>query len=703
MIQIQDPYLRRLAEVESGMNPLAKNPNSSAGGLFQFIDSTAQQYGLDDRFNPDKAINAATKFTEDNKAYLRKALGREPTPGELYLAHQQGAAGAAKILSNPTAPAADIVGQQAVALNAGGQGVTAGDFANQWIGKFEQGYQAPQPDRSMMLAAADTVNMTDASPDMIPANSIEVEAPDGTIIEFPAGMADADIEKVMAENYPAPKAAEKPRIEQNFLERVSGDAQKRTGQMEKIAERYVGGDRSALEAYSQMALKQAQLATDVGTEVLTSGFRALPNAIENPIRQGASNVYSVVANSPVGDFAGSAIKKYGDFAEKHPRAAGNIEAVADAGNLLAGFIPIKGTSAIDAAADTTTALAKQAGNVIQKAPKVPLSNEVRLLQNSGVRLTSGQRAGGLLKAIEDKSTSIPIVGDAINAARSRGINDFNVSVGNEVLASLGTKVPKNVSVGRDLVNHVYDTIGQSYDNVLPQMTGVIDNDFTTGLSSALSKASLLPASKAKQVSNILDDIINKRAVNGIVDGQQNKEIMRRLTKNANTYGKSLDPDQQLMGEIFSDVKSEYSAMLGRNNAPDLAQKLKDTDLAFAKYVRLEKAAGAVGNEKGVFTPAQLQSAVKSSDNSVRRGAFAKGDALLQDLSEAGKMVLPSKVPDSGTAGRALWALGALGTGGAAAMAAPAIIPGLALGALAAGSYTRPGQYALSALSKTVRK
>jgi len=579
---------------------------------------------------------------------------------------------------------------------------------------FQIGPTSPQaqdtygpPNKSMMLAAADTGNMTDASPDMLPTmpvqDSIEVEAPDGTIIEFPAGMADADIAKVMAENYPAPKVAEKPRIEQNFLERVSGDAKKRTGQMEKIAERYVGGDRSALEAYSQMALKQAQLATDVGTEVLTSGFRALPNAIENPIRQGASNVYSVVANSPVGDVAGSAIKKYGDFAEKHPRAAGNIEAVADAGNLLAGFIPIKGTSAIDAAADTTTALAKQAGNVIQKAPKVPLSNEVRLLQNSGVRLTSGQRAGGLLKAIEDKSTSIPIVGDAINAARSRGINDFNVSVGNEVLASLGTKVPKNVSVGRDLVNHVYDTIGQSYDNVLPQMTGVIDNDFTTGLSSALSKASLLPASKAKQVSNILDDIINKRAVNGIVDGQQNKEIMRRLTKNANTYGKSLDPDQQLMGEIFSDVKSEYSAMLGRNNAPDLAQKLKDTDLAFAKYVRLEKAAGAVGNEKGIFTPAQLQSAVKSSDNSVRRGAFAKGDALLQDLSEAGKMVLPSKVPDSGTAGRALWALGALGTGGAAAMAAPAIIPGLALGALAAGSYTRPGQYALSALSKTVRK
>lgn len=214
MIQIQDPYLRRLAEVESGMNPLAKNPNSSAGGLFQFIDSTAQQYGLQDRFNPEQSLNAAAKFTEDNKNYLRKRLGREPTPGELYLAHQQGMGGAAELLANPTAPAADIVGPQAVALNAGGQGVTAQDFANQWIGKFEEGYQAPQPEQPpIQMAAADTGNMTDASPDMIADDIIEIEAPDGTIIEFPAGMADADIEKVMAENYPAPQVAPQPEFD----------------------------------------------------------------------------------------------------------------------------------------------------------------------------------------------------------------------------------------------------------------------------------------------------------------------------------------------------------------------------------------------------------------------------------------------------------------------------------------------------------
>lgn len=39
-------YLSQTAQIESGMDPNAKNPNSSAEGLFQFIDATASNYGL---------------------------------------------------------------------------------------------------------------------------------------------------------------------------------------------------------------------------------------------------------------------------------------------------------------------------------------------------------------------------------------------------------------------------------------------------------------------------------------------------------------------------------------------------------------------------------------------------------------------------------------------------------------------------------
>lgn len=78
----------RTARIESGFNPAAKNPNSSAGGLFQFIDGTWKQYGKGrDRFDPVAAAEAAADLTAANQRALRNALGREPTNAELYLAH----------------------------------------------------------------------------------------------------------------------------------------------------------------------------------------------------------------------------------------------------------------------------------------------------------------------------------------------------------------------------------------------------------------------------------------------------------------------------------------------------------------------------------------------------------------------------------------------------------------------------------------
>ncbi|WP_375703875.1 transglycosylase SLT domain-containing protein [Bartonella sp. AD13SXNS] len=127
---LPESYLYRVAQVESGGNPNARNPRSSAGGLYQFIDSTAKQYGLQDRFDPMQAADAMGRLTLDNRNHLSRVLGRAPTDAELYLAHQQGAGGAARLLQNPHANAAQIVGSNAVGLNGGNSGMRASDFVN---------------------------------------------------------------------------------------------------------------------------------------------------------------------------------------------------------------------------------------------------------------------------------------------------------------------------------------------------------------------------------------------------------------------------------------------------------------------------------------------------------------------------------------------------------------------------------------------
>jgi hypothetical protein len=129
-------YLERTAFIESRGNPSAKNPKSSAGGLFQFIDSTAKQYGVRDKFNPVQATDGAVDLAVDNMRILTAALGREPTAAELYLAHQQGGEGARRLLSNPNAKAVDIVGAEAVRLNGGNINMTANEFASLWLDKF---------------------------------------------------------------------------------------------------------------------------------------------------------------------------------------------------------------------------------------------------------------------------------------------------------------------------------------------------------------------------------------------------------------------------------------------------------------------------------------------------------------------------------------------------------------------------------------
>jgi hypothetical protein len=111
-------YLGHLAGRE------AQSPNevssTGAAGPFQFTRGTGAQYGIpgNARFDINRSITAANQLTDDNAAVLEQGLGRPPTPGELALAHQQGAGTAVKMLTGAgNAPARNLA-----VNNAGGLG-----------------------------------------------------------------------------------------------------------------------------------------------------------------------------------------------------------------------------------------------------------------------------------------------------------------------------------------------------------------------------------------------------------------------------------------------------------------------------------------------------------------------------------------------------------------------------------------------------
>jgi hypothetical protein len=163
-----DPaYLTRTALIESGGKADVVNPTSGAAGLYQFMPKTAKEYELTNPMDPEDSAMAAAELAKDNRDALKAALGRDPTNAELYLAHQQGAGGAAALLGNPNAPAVSVLGpngRAAVLNNGGAENMTAGQFANMWLRKYGNDSAAPAP-----------VQTATADPAAIPSNATPTE------------------------------------------------------------------------------------------------------------------------------------------------------------------------------------------------------------------------------------------------------------------------------------------------------------------------------------------------------------------------------------------------------------------------------------------------------------------------------------------------------------------------------------------------
>lgn len=151
-------YMANARSAESGGNDAAANPNSSALGRYQFLESTwnglMQKYpelGLtaNGRTDGSQQERAMQRFTQDNAGALSSA-GIPVDPGTLYAAHFLGAGGAQKALTaDPGTPMTALVDPVVIQANPQLQGMTAGDFA-QWAqqkgGNQSGGYQPPMQD-----------------------------------------------------------------------------------------------------------------------------------------------------------------------------------------------------------------------------------------------------------------------------------------------------------------------------------------------------------------------------------------------------------------------------------------------------------------------------------------------------------------------------------------------------------------------------
>lgn len=284
-----------------------------------------------------------------------------------------------------------------------------------------------------------------------------------------------------------------------------------------------------------------------------------------------------------------------------------------------------------------------------------LSQNLRTLINEGVSVTPGQmgrasgsRMGNFVAATEDKLMSVPVTGDIIKNSRRTGFDQFGRATVNRALEPIGMALPRDVS-GRRAVQYAGDRLGDAYDAVLPRLTATGDTQFVNDLAAIHQEAANMLPARQEQFNNILGGLGRFWTQGANLDGRALKEIETRIGERVRRAALSTDADQRELGDRLGDVLASVRDLAARQN-PDEAETLSAINRGWKSLTQVERAAG---NSSGDITAAGYSQAVKQSSDTARRRGYARGEALNQDLSDAASEILPSGVPDSGTAGRLL--------------------------------------------------
>lgn len=319
------------------------------------------------------------------------------------------------------------------------------------------------------------------------------------------------------------------------------------------------------------------------------------------------------------------------------------------------------------------------------------SPAAQALEAEGVNPTVGQMLGGSAQRAEDALTSTPILGDAIKNRQLDAIKDFNRADYNRVLDPLGVQYPTNAPVGNDGIAKVGEYIDKAYKQAFTGAKITDNPQMQQTLQSIVADAdNVLPPERVSLLQKNINRLLTSKF--DPQTGELNSDMLQ-TAKNwfaeQSRAGSSASQDERNLasayGQVLNTIKGEVA-----NSDPARADMLKAADTAYANYVRTLGAGNstAASAKGGLFSPNQLGMAAKAADQSAHKGAFAKGQALGQDLAQLGQQVLTPTVPDSGTPFRTLM------HNPATLLTAPLSLP--TLGAASAG-YSKTGQDVIKAL------
>lgn len=285
-----------------------------------------------------------------------------------------------------------------------------------------------------------------------------------------------------------------------------------------------------------------------------------------------------------------------------------------------------------------------------------LSPQLQTLFREGTRVTPGQMAratdtaaGRAAGWVEDIVAGVPGVGAPVAAAQRAGVADFARAPVNRALRALGERLPRNVEPGYNAIDFAQDRFRAAYRDVLPRLGGQLDNSFQSRVQTIQQRARVPQGSDAERnieaATQELGNAFTGVGPNGVYNGRSLRDASERLGDLASAWRRSDDPYVRIAGDVADQYRRQLHSLARRQN-PEFANRLRDIDRGYASLVRAERA--ALAGDGGIPTPRQYQQAVRQSDPSARRRQFAAGNALDQDLSNAGVAILANRAAQGGS-------------------------------------------------------
>ena len=340
-----------------------------------------------------------------------------------------------------------------------------------------------------------------------------------------------------------------------------------------------------------------------------------------------------------------------------------------------------------------TAVGMGVNRLVGGAIKPLISKDAQALMDQGIQPTVGQAVGGVVNTAEQKLKSLPLVGDVIRNARGRAVNEFNEK-------AIQVANPASKGFGDEALTATREALGDKFDDVLrsiPQLnlnTGAVRQFAVNAVDD--QALNLANNSKQKVMAYVQKNLLGRSST---MDGETAQRVGSDALKAANRWKYSSNSEEQAMGDALERITQEWRNSLVQA-AGSKGPELRDAQAAWRAFIPVDRAGAYRGNQNaatnevtGKFTPNSLRRSIEASDQSqfnnltrALRGGNTPFDNL-NNLTRQAERVLGDSVPDSGTAGRAMMGLTAIGAGSAAGMGATDMAGGAAL---ALPLYSRTG-------------